>query len=323
MNVTFVKAQSTYGLLTTEENVKVKQAQDKNVDLLKVPRRPLWDKSMSGEELQQLEREAFMLWRKGLSELQEIEGITLTPYEKNLEFWRQLWRVIERSDIIVQIVDARNPLLFRCRDLEKYVCETSGQKKNLILINKADFLSEKQREFWVDYFDSIDLPVAFFSALEEAHAQQLRMMKISEQDEGEEEEDEEEADEGDERDVKEEGEDQEEEDDDDQYVTESGSESESQESVDKHKRTPKEKLVALEEKKSRTRLLTRAELIQLLKSLTRNGDAEQTPHRTVAGFVGYPNVGKSSTLNALLTYKKASVSSTPGKTKHFQVLDFH
>lgn len=26
----------------------------------------------------------------------------LTPFEKNLEVWRQLWRVLERSDIVVQ-----------------------------------------------------------------------------------------------------------------------------------------------------------------------------------------------------------------------------
>ncbi len=33
---------------------------------------------------------------------------------KNLsEFWRQLWRVIERSDLVIQIVDSRNILLFR------------------------------------------------------------------------------------------------------------------------------------------------------------------------------------------------------------------
>jgi hypothetical protein len=31
------------------------------------------------------------------------------------------WRVIERSDLIVEILDARNPLLFRCKDLESYV----------------------------------------------------------------------------------------------------------------------------------------------------------------------------------------------------------
>ncbi len=36
------------------------------------------------------------------------------------------------------------------------------------------------------------------------------------------------------------------------------------------------------------------------------------------GFVGYPNVGKSSTLNAILGSKKFGVSTTPGKTKHFQ-----
>jgi large subunit GTPase 1 len=38
------------------------------------------------------------------------------------------------------------------------------------------------------------------------------------------------------------------------------------------------------------------------------------------GLVGYPNVGKSSTINALLGEKKVSVSSTPGKTKHFQTI---
>jgi large subunit GTPase 1 len=37
-------------------------------------------------------------------------------------------------------------------------------------------------------------------------------------------------------------------------------------------------------------------------------------------LVGYPNVGKSSTINALIGAKKVSVSSTPGKTKHFQTI---
>lgn len=45
------------------------------------------------------------------------------------------------------------------------------------------------------------------------------------------------------------------------------------------------------------------------------------PSRLVVGLVGYPNVGKSSTINALLGEKKVSVSSTPGKTKHFQTIN--
>ena len=74
MNVTFVKAQATYGLLSAEEKLKVKAVQVENAKNLKIPRRPLWDRTTSPEELQQLEREAFMTWRKGLSELQEIDG---------------------------------------------------------------------------------------------------------------------------------------------------------------------------------------------------------------------------------------------------------
>ena len=38
------------------------------------------------------------------------------------------------------------------------------------------------------------------------------------------------------------------------------------------------------------------------------------------GLVGYPNVGKSSVINAVFGKKKVAVASLPGKTKHFQTL---
>jgi large subunit GTPase 1 len=40
----------------------------------------------------------------------------------------------------------------------------------------------------------------------------------------------------------------------------------------------------------------------------------------MVGLIGYPNVGKSSTINALFGSKKTAVAATPGKTKHFQTL---
>jgi len=56
-------------------------------------------------------------------------NLAITPFEKNLEVWKQLWRVIEKSDLLLQIVDARNPNFFYSSDLEKYIKEVSA--KNL------------------------------------------------------------------------------------------------------------------------------------------------------------------------------------------------
>jgi len=131
---------------------------------LTVPRRPAWDETTTGKELQRKEREGFLDWRRQLATLAERENLLLTPFERNLEVWRQLWRVIERSHLVVQIVDARNPLFFRSTDLETYVKEVDPRKKNLLLINKADYLTVKQRKRWADYFDAEGIRYTFFSA---------------------------------------------------------------------------------------------------------------------------------------------------------------
>lgn len=81
-----------------------------------------------------------------MSKIEETNyDLHITPYEKNPEVWRQLWRVIEKSDIVIQIVDGRDPLFFRCEDLEKYVKENDSIKENILLINKADLMNEDIR----------------------------------------------------------------------------------------------------------------------------------------------------------------------------------
>ena len=67
--------------------------------------------------------------------MEEEDGMILTPYERNLEFWRQLWRCVERSDVLVQILDARDPEFYRCKDLERYIEQFAG-KRHLLLLNK-------------------------------------------------------------------------------------------------------------------------------------------------------------------------------------------
>lgn len=302
--------------------------QKKNKALLKIPRRPKWNSSTTAHELQSKEREEFLEWRRSLAMLQEVEELMLTPYEKNLEFWRQLWRVVERSDVIVQIVDARNPLLFRCEDLEAYVKEVDFKKMNLILINKADFLTEEQRQAWAKYFTDINLRVAFFSATLAAEKQKIKDIIEEEDCENEQ------------------GSEVEDDDSDGSlYTSEFASESEYESADDGSNNTITENeevsskqsnecnlnelndvIEKLSEKdiedntkvKNSSELLSRDQLVSFFKMIYKG--ETYTKGITTIGLVGYPNVGKSSTINALLMDKKVSVSATPGKTKHFQTL---
>ncbi|KYN44004.1 Large subunit GTPase 1 like protein [Trachymyrmex septentrionalis] len=330
LNIKFVNPNSS-GLLSKNEKEKILEIQERNKGLVKIPRRPKWNTSLSTQELHTLEKEAFLEWRRNLAKLQEVEGLILTPYERNLEFWRQLWRVVERSDVIVQIVDARNPLLFRCEDLERYVKEINSDKLNMILLNKADFLTDEQREAWAKYFTDLNIRVAFFSATLAAEKQSIK------------EEDEDEAKSIDKNDdclnKKDESST-------DEWNSEFASESEyesaensivdndtsivpnieidNDKQMEAHCAIEDLKISTTEEDKTReivnsSKLLNRNDLVELFKIIF-TGNKTYTDGVTTIGLVGYPNVGKSSTINALLMDKKVSVSATPGKTKHFQTL---
>ncbi|KAF2290124.1 hypothetical protein GH714_002806 [Hevea brasiliensis] len=131
---------------------------------LRIPRRPPWNAGMSVEELDANERRAFLIWRRSLASLEENEKLVLTPFEKNLDIWRQLWRVVERSDLLVMVVDARDPLFYRCPDLEVYAREVDKHKRTLLLVNKADLLPYSVRQKWAEYFCHCDILFMFWSA---------------------------------------------------------------------------------------------------------------------------------------------------------------
>jgi large subunit GTPase 1 len=174
-----------YLLSAAEERAAVGK-QKAHRDRLTVPRRPKWDSTTTPEQLDRAERDSLLDWRRGLAELQENNDLLLTPFERNLEVWRQLWRVIERSDLVVQIVDARNPLLFRSDDLERYVKDVDPRKENLLLVNKADMLTLEQRQAWADYFEEAGISYKFFSA---SLAKELNELREDDSEEESEEED--------------------------------------------------------------------------------------------------------------------------------------
>jgi len=58
------------GVLTPQQQEAVKAVQAENKELLRVPRRPAWDETTTPEQLDQMEREAFLEWRRGLASYQ-------------------------------------------------------------------------------------------------------------------------------------------------------------------------------------------------------------------------------------------------------------
>ena len=97
MNVSIVTAVENEAIISEKREVEKVRTQMENQHKLRIPRRPQWEKGMDKDALQQAERESFIEWRRTLAELQELDNVLMTPFERNIEFWRQLWRVIERS----------------------------------------------------------------------------------------------------------------------------------------------------------------------------------------------------------------------------------
>ncbi|KAL7753010.1 hypothetical protein RI367_001461 [Sorochytrium milnesiophthora] len=303
-------------LLTAEQEAEMLARHQQLKDQLSVPRRPHWDSTTTAQELQQAERESFLDWRRSLALLQERDNLLLTPYERNLEVWRQLWRVIERSDLIVQIVDARNPLAFYSEDLGTYVNEVDERKKNLLLVNKADMLTAEQRTAWADYFDEHGIRFSFFSAALAKRANDEEALRAA-------------TDEVEALELK---------------LKLALHESESLLLSQENLQTDADlkggrRSGAGKDGDSRIDILTTSDLYDLFttecpiaSSATDDDDdddedeaqssetLQRPPHKLTIGLVGYPNVGKSSTINALCGAKRVSVSATPGKTKHFQTI---
>uniref|UniRef100_A0A8C1XW31 Large subunit GTPase 1 homolog n=1 Tax=Cyprinus carpio TaxID=7962 RepID=A0A8C1XW31_CYPCA len=261
LNIKFVPAEARAGLLTAEESTRLKKLHEDNKQFLRIPRRPPWDESTSPEVLQQNERDSFLIWRRELARLEEEQKLILTPFERNLDFWRQLWRVIERSDVVVQIVDARNPNSRIINACFHYSSDTEQEatSKNVTDLHEENSTSPNE---------------------EEDESEQDEEVRVC--------------------------------------VDETEWQTCSEESGDEDHAEEKPEPSAVSSFYNSSRLLRKNELLEMFKSV-HSGPTYKDGQITV-GLVGYPNVGKSSTINTILRNKKVSVSATPGHTKHFQTL---
>ncbi|NXX71345.1 GNL3 protein, partial [Spizella passerina] len=94
------------------------------------------------------------------------KGKTKKPLNKNSKksFCRELAKVLEASDVVLEVLDARDPMGCRCPQLEQAVISSGGNKKLLLVLNKIDLVPKDNAEKWLNYLKKEFPTVAFKSA---------------------------------------------------------------------------------------------------------------------------------------------------------------
>ncbi|KAG2350795.1 P-loop containing nucleoside triphosphate hydrolase protein [Suillus weaverae] len=174
------------------------------IDQLNVPRRPKWKYTMSKDDVDANEQGYFRRWMAQTDAIVErwhnqnnqpvVSGTDLgsvgpsvfdtavqdkmpcppTHFERNLEVWRQLWRVTEISQILLCLLDSRCPPLHFPSSLESYLA--SRKAKVILVLTKVDIAGPERAEAWTAYLQKRHpgLPIVQVEAYQQKVGEQGR-----------------------------------------------------------------------------------------------------------------------------------------------------
>ncbi|XP_051577874.1 nucleolar GTP-binding protein 2 [Myxocyprinus asiaticus] len=145
--------------------------------------------------------------------------------------WGELYKVIDSSDVIIQVLDARDPMGTRSQSIETYLKKEKSWKHLIFVLNKCDLIPTWVTKRWVAVLSQEYPTLAFHASL--------------------------------------------------------------------------------------TNSFGKGSLIQLLRQF---GKLHSDKKQISVGFIGYPNVGKSSVINTLRSKKVCNVAPLAGETKVWQYI---
>nr|XP_055066511.1 nucleolar GTP-binding protein 2 [Misgurnus anguillicaudatus] len=145
--------------------------------------------------------------------------------------WGELYKVIDSSDVVIQVLDARDPMGTRSQSIESYMKKEKPWKHLIFVLNKCDLIPTWVTKRWVALLSQEYPTLAFHASL--------------------------------------------------------------------------------------TNSFGKGSLIQLLRQF---GKLHSDKKQISVGFIGYPNVGKSSVINTLRSKKVCNVAPIAGETKVWQYI---
>ncbi|XP_042953584.1 nuclear/nucleolar GTPase 2-like [Carya illinoinensis] len=163
--------------------------------------------------------------------LRDLVRHTMFEKGQSKRIWGELYKVIDSSDVVVQVLDARDPQGSRCYHLERHLKEHCKHKHLILLLNKCDLIPAWATKGWLRVLSKEYPTLAFHASINKSFG--------------------------------------------------------------------------------------KGSLLSVLRQFARLKSDKQA---ISVGFVGYPNVGKSSVINTLRTKNVCKVAPIPGETKVWQYI---
>lgn len=145
--------------------------------------------------------------------------------------WGEFYKVVDCSDVILHVIDARNVPGTRCVMIEKHIAKNASHKHLVFVLNKIDLVPNWVAKRWIGELSAVRPTIAFHASM--------------------------------------------------------------------------------------THAFGKGALISLLRQF---GKLHSDKKQISVGVIGYPNVGKSSVINTLISKKSCKVAPIPGETKIWQYI---
>ncbi|KAL7319631.1 GTPase required for pre-60S ribosomal subunit nuclear export and maturation [Mucor circinelloides] len=79
--------------------------------------------------------------------------------------WNELYKVIDSSDVIIHVLDARDPIGTRCRNIENFIKKEKPHKQLIFVLNKCDLVPTWSTARWVSHLSKSAPTLAFHASI--------------------------------------------------------------------------------------------------------------------------------------------------------------